>query len=496
MSIKRNIVANVVGRFYAMGSIYLFVLFYVDILGVEKYGIIAFYTVLLTIGSIADIGLSATLSREAARENDKTKLRDLAATMERVLLACTLLFALVIIVFAESIAVQWLGGGESVNHVEVATSLRLMALMIPAQLGFSLYTAGLLNIERQVAANAILVAFVTVRGGLVIPLLYFAPSLILFFAWQLGATVIFFVLARATMMRAIGFNAFSLGRPSLATLKPLLGFAGGAFLFTLLSAVNSQVDKLVVSKSFPIETFGYYSLASTLSLFPAAVVGPLIATLLPRLTRMIADGDEVGASVLLSRFARLMAALSGLGTMGLVFFAPEIFSIWLGPEHVSAELVTVARILAGGGLFLALTAVPYYLGLAHGHNRTSVIVGASTLLLTIPVLVFATERFGLVGAAWPWLLANFLAFSALMAIVAKRYYRGSLTRLLLLSIVTPILGCALLLSAARLVAGWFQAGPVLTCAIAGIFGLVALALATQAEIRTALVPFVQRWLGR
>jgi O-antigen/teichoic acid export membrane protein len=493
---KRNVVANVLGRFYAMGSVYFFVLFYVDILGVEKYGVIAFYTVLLTIGSIADVGLSATLSREAARENDKARLRDLAATMERVLLACTLLFALVIVVFAESIAAQWLGPGASVSQAELVTSLRLMALMIPAQMGFSLYSAGLLNIERQVAANAILVAFVTVRGGLVIPLLYFTPSLTVFFTWQLVATVIFFMLARAIMMRAIGFNAFSLGRPSLATLQPLWGFAGGAFLFTLLSAVNSQIDKLVVSKSFPIETFGYYSLASTLSLLPAAVVGPLIATLLPRLTRMIADGDETGASTLLSRFARLIAALSGLGAVGLAFFAPEIFSIWLGSEHTSPEIVTVARILAGGGLFLALTAVPYYLGLAHGHNRTSVVVGASTMLLTIPLLVFATERFGLVGAAWPWLLANVLAFSALMIIVAKRYYRGSLVRLLLLSIVTPILGCALLLSAARLVADWFQAGPFLSCAIAGVFGLVALALATRAEIRSVMAPFLMRWLKR
>lgn len=65
--LNRNIVANFLGKGCAVLSIYLFVPFYVNILGVESYGVVGFYAVLQGVFMFANFGLIATLSREMAR---------------------------------------------------------------------------------------------------------------------------------------------------------------------------------------------------------------------------------------------------------------------------------------------------------------------------------------------------------------------------------------------------------------------------------------------
>lgn len=483
MSLKRNIIANLLGRSYAMASVYLFVPFYVATLGIERYGVIAFYAILLTIAGLADAGLSATLSREAAREGDRAKLRDLLATIERVLLASTLVFAAIVILAADVIARRWLNADAGTSSSEVAMSLRLMALMIPPQIGISVYTAGLLGLERHATANAIQAALVTVRGGLVIPLMYLQASLPLFFGWQLAATLAFFVTARTLMLGGLGFGPWTLGNASLATLRPVLGFAGGMFAITLLAAINTQMDKLVVSKIFAMAEFSYYSLASTLAQLPAAIVTPLLVAMLPRLTRMISESDEVGASALFARFSRLVAALSGMGAFGLIAFTPEILALWLGAGHVVPAVIDVARILSLGGLFLALGATPFYLGLAHGHNRTSIVVGFATLALAMPALIIASTRFGLAGAAWPWVLINLSSLVALTLVVVRRYYLASRRQLLTHSLLGPLMTAACALGIARLIANALAASPLFACGIAGALGVTALAVTLRDDLR-------------
>ena len=85
--VTKNIIANYLGKLWGFASIFIFVRFYIDILGVESYAIINFYTVILGLLIFADAGLTATLTRELARDisiqekfyifDFEAKLRDL-----------------------------------------------------------------------------------------------------------------------------------------------------------------------------------------------------------------------------------------------------------------------------------------------------------------------------------------------------------------------------------------------------------------------------------
>ena len=86
----KNIIANYIGKIWGIISVFLFVPFYIKLLGIESYAVINFYTVVLTIMYFADGGLSATLNREIARTTDKKYIGNMLFTIEKVYLAICL----------------------------------------------------------------------------------------------------------------------------------------------------------------------------------------------------------------------------------------------------------------------------------------------------------------------------------------------------------------------------------------------------------------------
>ena len=66
---NKNIIANIANKAWGFLSILLFTPLYIKFLGVEAYGLIGFYSTLLAMLAFADMGFTATLTRETARFN-------------------------------------------------------------------------------------------------------------------------------------------------------------------------------------------------------------------------------------------------------------------------------------------------------------------------------------------------------------------------------------------------------------------------------------------
>jgi O-antigen/teichoic acid export membrane protein len=483
LSLKRNIAANYAGRAYSVLAIYLFVPFYLRILGPEAYGLISFYMIILTIASLADVGLSATFAREAASTGDKGGLCDVLTTFERILILTVGTFAVALFFGANWIAAHWLNKGVDIGQAEMANCLRLMACMLPPQMAMALYTAGLFGIQRQVLANGLQAALTTVRAGLVILPIYFRPEPEVFFAWQLGFTVLFAFFVRFSLLRAIGHSGWALGAFVLERVRPLIAFAGGMVAISVISSLNTQLDKIVVSKMFSVETFGFYALASTLAQLPATATAPMIIGLLPKLTQLQASNEQDQMRRIYEKYCYVVAVLSGIGGIGLVFFAREILALWLYGVAVKPEVVTVTQIMSVGGILLALASMPFYLGMANGHNKTSVVLGIFTTVVIVPLMIWATGAFGLAGAALPWVFLNGAALLVLSVVIHAKYYPASRRRWWTHYTVLPLSISAAGIGFARLLADQLSATPFWACMIAGTFGVAAIALAAIAYSR-------------
>src|SRR2546426_9520749 len=98
--VRRNIIANIIGRGWGFISVYAFVPLYLKFLGIDAYGLVGFYSTLLAVLAFADVGITATLNREMARlsvcRDSSEEMRDLLRTYETTYLCIAWLLVVII----------------------------------------------------------------------------------------------------------------------------------------------------------------------------------------------------------------------------------------------------------------------------------------------------------------------------------------------------------------------------------------------------------------
>lgn len=489
-SLRANVIANYAGKVWGIASVYLFLPLYLHILGVATYGLVAFYSVALAILFVADAGLSASFAREAARGGDPARLLDLLTSIERVMFVLVGAAGTAFLLSADLIADHWLQLNDDLTAELAADSIRIMAIALVPQIAMSLYVGGLMGMQKQVQANSLSIAFNAVRSGLVLAPIYFWPDPRVFFVWHALASWIFLALIRSQLRKTLGAGAYG-GEFSFAVLKPILGYAAGMFAMAFIAGINTQLDRLVVSKYLPLETFTYYTLAATLAQIPTIVTVPIALALLPKLTALREDGNHLGLLALYEKNTYIIAALGAVSAFTLFFFIEDIFAVWMPGRQMPQNLAQVTQILSAGGLFLALQLTPYHLSLANGHNKTNVYLGIVVLCLTVPLQIVLTSRHGLMGAAVPWLLLNGFALVYLGVRLNRKFYQGNLFKWATYCSALPVAVAGVFLFIARKIADQMTMGSFWACVLACTFSLLALGAAhllwptTQSRIKHA-----------
>jgi O-antigen/teichoic acid export membrane protein len=293
---------------------------------------------------------------------------------------------------------------------------------------------------------------------------------------------------RSDLRRALGANSGSSGAFSLVRLKPVLGYASGMMAMSVIAGVNTQLDRLVVSRLRPLDEFSYYSLAATLSQIPTVVTMPIAMALLPRFTALNEAAQHATLRQLYELNTYLIATCSSIAAFVLVFFAHDVMSVWMHGQEIPTVVVPVIQLLSMGGLFLALQLTPFQLSLANGHNRTNVRLGAVALVITIPMQVIFTSRYGVVGAAIPWLALNAFAFAYLGVVLNRRFNEGHARDWFVECTMVPVLISGASLCFARIATDWLGYSAARACIVATLFCLVgaAIAFATWPSVRRRL----------
>lgn len=407
--IRRNVVANLSGRAWTALLYLALAPVYVDLMGVEAYGLVGLFLSLFAVSSILELGLSSALNRElasrTARREDPSGARDLLRTLEPVYWGLALLIGGLTLAAAPMVAQEWLNDAElPVGTVENA--VMLMALVLVVQWPLNLYAGGLLGLERHVALNVILGLMMTVRmGGAALVLWLVDPSVTAFFTWQAITAGIHTLVARAWLWR-------SLPRPSRPArfrrqlFASVWRFSLGVGATSVLVVLLTQLDKLLLSGLLSLEDFGYYSLAALLSSGISYVSLPVFQSVFPRLTGLVAVADESSLTRLYHSASQLMAVLVLPVAAVIVLFSSQVVELWTGSSTTASNVHDVAALLVAGTALNALASVPYALQLAHGWTRLSFSLNLVAVVLFVPLLVVATNRYGAVGAAGLWLALN------------------------------------------------------------------------------------------
>lgn len=476
-----NVVSNYAAKLWGVASIYVFVPLYVNHLGIDAYGLIAFNAIVLAILYIADAGLSQSFSREAAKSEAGQGLLDLFTSIERVLLFILLLVCSIFLIMCPFIAENWLDKTGILSEYEVQHSLWLMGISVVPQVMMSLYFGGLMGLQYQVSANVIWIAFGIIRSGIVLVPIYFLPDVRVFFAWQIASATIMTLIMRHTLrshlLKAIGppANRIAVGFFSWSALNSIRAYAAGMFGMSIIAALNMQIDKVVVSFTLPLDVFAEYALVSALAQLPIILTLPIASALLPRLTSIIHDKSRHGElTALYSNTTYYIASIATTAGVALCLFLPDVVTLWMHGKSFDGDALQAGRLLTVGSLLMALQLAPFQLSLANGHVATNVRLGATILVISVPSQVILTGAYGLVGAAVPWLVLNFFASIFLGIALNKRFPVVQLRQWLFKDIVPSFVCAPFFLVLARCASYALDADALLSCGIAAFGTLVAI----------------------
>lgn len=409
MSLKKNVVANYLGQGWS-GLIGLaFVPLYIEYLGIEAYGLIGIFALLQAWLTLLDMGMTPTLNREMARftagAHTPQSIRDLLRSLEIVCFGIAALIGVLIWAASGWLAADWLRADKLPLDV-VAQAIAIMGGVAALRFVEGIYRGAILGLQRQVFFNVMNASLSTVRAvGAVAVLAWVSPTIETYFVWQGLVSIISVIVLAGAAHKSLP----SAPRPAKFSRQAILEirhFAGGMMATTFLALLLTQVDKILLSRLISLEFFGYYTLAATVAAAITLFVVPISQAFYPRLTELVAQNDNQGLIQTYHRSAQLVTVLAAPAAFMLIFFGHNLLSLWTGDKVLAREVAPLLSLLALGTFFNGLMHMPYMLQLAHGWSGFAARVNLVAVAVLIPAILWATPRFGAVGAAWAWVMLN------------------------------------------------------------------------------------------
>ena len=139
--------------------------------------------------------------------------------------------------------------------------------------------------------------------------------------------------------------------------RPLFSFSGWLGLSSILYAVTSSMDRLVIGSLITVEAVTFYSAPYEAINRVGVVPGSLSMVLFPAFSYLDAGGRTDRAETLFARSMKFLLLSTGPVFLLLMFFAGDFLRLWLGADF-AAKSAFVVQVLAAGFFINTVIAVP------------------------------------------------------------------------------------------------------------------------------------------
>lgn len=413
MSLKKNLIANLVGQIWVAVMGIAFIPIYIRVLGAESFGLIALHTVLQASLNLFTAGLTPALGREmaryTARKHDHKSIRNLLFSVEIVLILLAIIFICSIIAISDWMSENYLADTE-IDAAIISNVFIILAFVASFRMIEGIYRSTLVGLQRQLNFNVINCALALCRGVFgAISIIFLSPTIIVFFSSQLIVGIIAVIILRYAALRALPQIVY-LPRFDIKALKKIAKYAGGTFLISLSVLLISQTDKAILPALTTMKNFAFYTVAATAAASLSLISAPVAQAFQPRMVQLIETGRTAKLRELFHVSSQLMSVLTGSISIIIFLYAKWILSIWLGDSDIVHEATPILKLLIIGTFFNCMLVMPYILQLAHGWTSLTVYINFAIAAITVPSLVYFVPRYGINASAIIWLLLNIGVF--------------------------------------------------------------------------------------
>ena len=403
-SLKKNTIANYIGQFYVM-FIGIFMLpFYLEYLGAEAYGLVGFFTMLMSWMALLDLGLSATLARETARLKDKVnglyELKKMTLSIEVFFIALSIVIFSVIFFASGWISTHWLDVKE-LSYETVANTITIMAFMIVLRWFVGLYQGSIIGFEEQVWLNKYKSVLATLKFfGAFLLIVYVSDDIVYFFYYQLLVAIIEFVIIKLKINSYMKVSQKV--SPSLVTLKQIVPFALNMAYVSSIWVFITQLDKLMLSHYLPLNEYGFFTLVAVVSNTILQLFQPIGQAVLPRMTSLLSNTKEKEMIELYHKATQLVSIIVFTVSGMIAVFSYELLYSWSGNIEASIWAAPILFWYALGNGAVALLSFQYYMQYAHGNLKYHVKGNTYFGVIQIIIIAFAVNFYGALGAGITW----------------------------------------------------------------------------------------------
>lgn len=440
MKIYRNIGLNFAGNAWNGLLIVCTTPWYLSMLGMEGFGLVGFWQVLLYVFLVFDWGLGATLVREFARlqgeRQDREAYGALLRRLELICLPGTILIGVGLLASASWLATEWLRL-TALSTSQASAAIGWMALSTSTQLMNALYLNGLAGMQRHGAMNLIQILGYSLKyigGGLV---LHFTRDLSTFFAFQGVCMLALTAISRVVLHRVIQTVPAADARRPLRTPAPFWKYAAGMFATAVLGMLLTNTDRLMLSRMVSTEDLGRYSLAITGASFLQMLVFAFYRAYYPLFSELKAAGEVMRLKETYFNACRTVGALVVPCAVLAWVFAHELILIWLG--HNDPATARLFRWLIVGVTLAGLMWLPAAYQQANGWTSLHVWLMALALAIGMPIAALFVQHLGVQGGVAIMLVHGIVEITLGLFLMNRVYFPGENLRWYRSVLVTPLL---------------------------------------------------------
>jgi O-antigen/teichoic acid export membrane protein len=407
---SKNIIYNLLGQGLLLILSFISIKYIFNRLGSDALGIIQFTVMLNTmIISVIEMGISSVTVREVSAyfKLEREYIKCLIQTFSLFYWTMCVLVGIMIFFLSPIIVENWISL-KTMDPTMAINILRVLGITSLLGLPQSLYSSLLRGLQRMEFNNIIDVSitgiqqlgtiFIIVRGNTLLHVIYwFAACYILKIILYLIISIHFFTLKAMLPVY------------SALVVKRNLGFSLRMMVISITVFLNWQIDKVIISKFFPISVIGYYSPAYS-AVSKGAVVSYAIAqAAFPSFSNLFKAGDRIK---LISQYRNVQDFLCFVLApifAGIQFAALPLFS-YLFNDDIAKLLLLPTTMLCIGFYMSGTLAVPYVFSLAVGKPGIAARQNLYALFVVIPISFLLIYYHGLTGAGLSYVFYNVFAY--------------------------------------------------------------------------------------
>jgi O-antigen/teichoic acid export membrane protein len=417
--IARNSLLNVAGQVIPMLAALIAIPILIQHLGPARFGVLTLAWAAIGYFNLFDLGLGRALTQAIA-----TRLGGAHSTHELGTLAWTALALMVILGIIGGLILAaltpWIvDRGLNIPPALLLDSLRVFYLLA-ASLPFVVSTAGLrglLEAHQQFGTVTVLripLVLFTFLGP--VAMLPFSDGLVPIVAVLVVGRVATWAAHLVVCVRRYDYlrHRMSIRRDAVT---PLLRIGGWMTLSNVVSPIMAYLDRFFIGAILPLSAVAHYvtpyELVTRLLVVPQGIVVALFPAFATTYTH-----DRERTAALFERSARVVLLLMFPPLLGVVLFAREGLSLWVGAA-VAVQSTAVLQWLAVGVFLNSLAQAPFVVLQSTGRPDLTARLHLAELPIYLAALWWLTDRYGLVGVAMAWSVRAAVDTTALFLLAAR-----------------------------------------------------------------------------